>query len=55
MYPEMGATGGGQALTREDATTRAVNAQWWAGYWFAMSEVMPSRAELEQTQSQMQR
>lgn len=37
----MGATNGGQALTKEEATTRAVNAQWWAGYWFAMSEVSP--------------
>lgn len=41
MYPEMGATSGGQPLTKEEATTRAVNAQWWAGYWFAMSEVGP--------------
>ncbi|KAJ9117064.1 hypothetical protein QFC24_006523 [Naganishia onofrii] len=39
MYPEMGATGGGIPVTKEEASTRAVNAQWWAGYWFAMSEV----------------
>ena len=26
-------------MNREVAVSRAVNAQWWAGYWFAMSEV----------------
>ncbi|KAJ9095699.1 hypothetical protein QFC21_005571 [Naganishia friedmannii] len=55
LYPEMGATGGGIPVTKEEASTRAVNAQWWAGYWFAMSEVMPSQAQLEQTQLQLQR
>ncbi|KAJ9114718.1 hypothetical protein QFC22_005594 [Naganishia vaughanmartiniae] len=55
LYPEMGASGGGIPVTKEEASTRAVNAQWWAGYWFAMSEVMPSVAQLEQTQSQLQR
>lgn len=45
VYPEMG-TGSGVALrmggfsiSREEAAMRAVNAQWWAGYWYAMSEV----------------
>ncbi|KAJ9111363.1 hypothetical protein QFC19_001131 [Naganishia cerealis] len=55
LYPEMGATGGGFPVTKEEASTRAVNAQWWAGYWFAMSEVMPSLAQLENPQSQLQR
>lgn len=55
IYPSMGATTNAAPLTREEATTRAVNAQWWAGYWFAMSEVMPSVAQLEQTQEALQR
>ncbi|GHJ84919.1 hypothetical protein NliqN6_1321 [Naganishia liquefaciens] len=52
IYPSMGSTSNAAPLTREEATTRAVNAQWWAGYWFAMSEVMPSVAQVEQTQQQ---
>jgi hypothetical protein len=43
VYPGMGSSGfvSGTEMTRETATMRAVNAQWWAGYWFAMSEVRP--------------
>lgn len=55
IYPSMGSTSNAAPLTREEATTRAVNAQWWAGYWFAMSEVMPSVAQVEQTQEGLQR
>lgn len=54
IYPPMGSSLA-TPLTREEATTRAVNAQWWAGYWFAMSEVMPSVGELERTQEALQR
>lgn len=55
IYPSMGSTSNAAPLTREEATTRAVNAQWWAGYWFAMSEVMPTVAQVEQTQEGLQR
>ena len=41
VYPSMGMSGftSGVEMNREVAVSRAVNAQWWAGYWFAMSEV----------------
>lgn len=41
VYPSMGLSGFTSAteMNREVAMSRAVNAQWWAGYWFAMSEV----------------
>lgn len=41
VYPSMGTSGfsSGVEMNREVAVSRAVNAQWWAGYWFAMSEV----------------
>ena len=41
VYPSMGLSGftSTTEMNREVAMSRAVNAQWWAGYWFAMSEV----------------
>jgi hypothetical protein len=45
VYPSMGMSGftSGVEMNREVAVSRAVNAQWWAGYWFAMSEVSHRR------------
>jgi hypothetical protein len=46
VYPSMGMSGftSGVEMNREVAVSRAVNAQWWAGYWFAMSEVSSNTA-----------
>jgi hypothetical protein len=46
VYPSMGLSGftSSTEMNREVAMSRAVNAQWWAGYWFAMSEVSPRSA-----------
>lgn len=45
VYPPMGTSsfmsGGSMTMSRQVASMRATNAQWWAGYWFALSEVLP--------------